>query len=123
MLKHGLALALISAFAVAVAFPAQAGDAEAGAKVFKKCQACHSTEAGVNRVGPSLAGVVGRKAGTVEGYKYSAAMQDSGLTWDEETLDAFLTKPKDVVAKTKMGFPGLKKEEDRADVIAYLKEQ
>lgn len=98
------------------------GDAAAGEKVFRKCKACHSVEAGKNKVGPSLHGVFGRTAGMEEGFKYSDAMKESGIVWDEETLDVYLTKPKDMVPGTRMAFPGLKKEEDRANVIAYLKE-
>ena len=108
---------------VLVSQPAWAeGDAAAGEKVYKKCKACHSLEEGKNKVGPSLYGVIGRAAGTVEGYKYSTALMDSGLTWDDATLDKYLEKPKELVPKTKMAFPGLKKEADRQDVIAYLKE-
>jgi cytochrome c len=66
-------------------------------------------------------GVVGRKAGTSEGYRFSKAMKASGVTWDEASLDKFLKKPKKFVPKTKMGFPGLKKDADRANIIAYLK--
>ena len=98
------------------------GDAAKGEKIYKKCKSCHSLEAGKKKVGPSLNGLFGRTAGTVEGFKYSAAMKDSGIVWDEETLNTFLEKPKDMVPKTRMAFPGLKKEQDRMDVIAYLKE-
>jgi len=98
------------------------GDAAAGEKVYKKCKTCHSLEAGKNKLGPNLAGIFGRQAGSVEGFKYSAAMASSGIVWDEATLDAFLAKPKDVVPKTKMAFAGLKKEDQRHDLITYLKE-
>ena len=109
--------------AIVAASPALAeGDAAAGEKVYKKCKTCHSLEAGKNKLGPNLAGIFGRQAGSVEGYKYSAAMASSGIVWDEATLDAFVAKPKDVVPKTKMAFAGLKKEEQRQDLIAYLKE-
>jgi len=98
------------------------GDAAKGEKIYKKCKACHSLEAGKNKVGPSLAGLFGRTAGTDEGFKFSDAMKESGIVWDEATLDSFLEKPKKVVPKTRMAFPGLKKEQDRMDLIAYLKE-
>lgn len=97
------------------------GDAAAGKKVFKKCKACHSLEEGKKKVGPSLFGVIDRAAGAVEGYKYSKALLASDLTWDDETLAEFLTKPKAMVPKTKMSFAGLKKEDDIANVIAYIK--
>jgi cytochrome c len=98
-----------------------AGDAAAGEKVFKaQCSICHSPVAGKNAIGPSLFGVVGRKAGTVDGYAYSAANKNSGLTWDDATLDKYLTKPNALVPGTKMTFAGLKNDEQRADVIAYL---
>lgn len=109
--------------AVLAATPSWAdGDAAKGEKVFRKCKSCHSLEAGQNKIGPSLNGLFGRTAGTVEGFKYSEAMVESGLVWEEETLDAYLIKPKDLVPKTKMNFAGLKKESDRQDLIVYLKE-
>jgi len=98
------------------------GDAAKGKKVFNKCKACHSLKPGKNKVGPSLAGVVGRAAGTAEGYKYSKAMKASGITWDEDSLKTFLTKPKKLVPGTKMGFRGLKKEKDRENLVEYLKQ-
>jgi cytochrome c len=102
--------------------PAMAeGDAAAGEKVFKKCKACHTLVEGKKKVGPSLFGVIGRAAGAVEGYKYSKALLAAGLTWDDETLAKYLTKPKALVPKTKMSFAGLKKEGDIANVIAYIK--
>jgi len=97
-------------------------DLKKGKKVFRKCKACHAVgEKAKNKVGPQLNGVVGREAGTVEGYKYSKAMKASGLTWDNATLDKYLTKPKDLVKGTKMIFSGLKKEKQRVNLIGYLK--
>ncbi|GAB4376645.1 MAG: cytochrome c family protein [Kiloniellaceae bacterium] len=122
--KSALSIITFTA-AVALAGPALAeGDAAKGEKVFNKCKACHTVEAGKNRVGPSLHNVVGRTPGTVEGFKYSKAMQEFGAshTWDEETLSAYLEKPKDLIPGNKMAFVGLNKAEDRADVIAYLKQ-
>jgi cytochrome c2 len=102
---------------------AAAGDAAQGEKVFKKCATCHTVEPGKNKIGPSLAGVIGRQAGTLDGYKYSKAMVaygESGIVWSEDTLNTYLIKPRDEVKGTKMTFPGLKKDDDRANVIAYL---
>lgn len=109
------------------ALPAQAeGDAAAGKKVFAKCMACHDATAGKDKVGPTLVGVFGRTAGTLESYlsKYSANMKEAGaggLVWDDANLTAYLKDPKAVIPKGKMAFPGLKKDEDLANVIAYLK--
>jgi cytochrome c len=100
------------------------GDAVKGEQVFKKCMACHSATDKANKVGPSLLGVVGRKVASVEGFSYSDSMKEYGATgavWDEATLGTYLENPKAVVAKTKMAFAGLKKEDERADLIAFLK--
>lgn len=98
--------------------------AEAGAKVFKKCAACHKVGEGAkSAVGPALNGIIGRTAGTVEGFSYSPAMADAGsggLVWNSEALGAFLANPKGKVPKTKMSFAGLKKQEEIDAVIAYL---
>jgi cytochrome c len=98
------------------------GDPAKGKQVFAKCQVCHSIEAGVNKIGPSLHGVFGRKAGTLAGYNYTDAMKNSGFTWDEASLNTYLTNPRKVVPGTRMVFVGLSKEQDRLDVIAYLKQ-
>lgn len=97
-----------------------AGDAKAGAEVFKKCALCHSPDAGVNKIGPSLHGVVGRHSASVPNYVYSPAMKSANKTWDEATLNAYLVDPHAAVPGTKMIFPGLKDEADRQNVIAYL---
>ena len=102
------------------------GDAAKGEKVFKKCLACHVVTEPVNKVGPNLHGLIGRKAASVEGYKYSAAMLkkgEEGLIWDEATLTEYLPKPMAYVPGTKMAFAGLKKPEEIANLIAYLKTQ
>ena len=97
-------------------------DAVKGKKIFTKCKACHNADALKHKIGPHLVGIVGRKAGTVDGYtKYSKDLKDSGIVWDEANLDKWLTAPKTMYPGTKMIYPGLKKAEDRADVIEYLK--
>jgi len=122
-LFSSLAAAVIGLTIAAV--PAHAGDAAKGEKVFKKCKACHTTEAGgKNKVGPNLSGIVGKAAGAAEDFKYSDAMKEAaagGLVWDEANLDAFLEKPKKFMKKTKMSFGGVKKDAKRADLIEYLK--
>lgn len=97
------------------------GNPALGEKVFKKCKACHSLEDGKNKIGPTLYGIFGREAGAVDGYKYSAALKESGVVWSEETIDQYIEKPKAFIKGTKMAFPGLKKEDDRKNLVAYLK--
>jgi cytochrome c len=116
-----LALGLTLTLLVSGAARADA-DVAAGEKVFARCKACHVADKPQNRVGPTLLGVFGRKAGTVEGFNYSEAMKESGVTWDDETLDKYLADPKGFIPKNKMAFPGLKKEDERENVIAYLHE-
>jgi len=111
-------LGLLLAF-VAVC-PVGAADVDAGKADFKKCALCHTTEAGKNKIGPSLFGVVGRKAGSLDNFNYSEAMKKYDHTWDPETLETYLADPRAVVPGTKMIFPGIKDEKERQDVIAYL---
>lgn len=120
MLKTLAAATALSLATLTTPVLAMDGDPEKGAKVFRKCKACHKLEEGKRAVGPTLYGVMNREAGAVEGFKYSSAMKDSGLVWDVETMSAFLAKPKKFLKGTKMSFPGLKKEKDIADVIAYI---
>jgi len=98
------------------------GDPDHGKAVFNKCMACHSIKAGENRVGPSLNGVIGRTAGTVAGFAYSPANKGSGIVWTQQKIFDYLAKPNAMVPGTKMVFPGLPAAQDRADVIAFLKE-
>src|SRR5215472_2430310 len=100
--------------------PIAGGDPAAGKLVFRKCQVCHSLEPGKDVLGPSLAGIIGRKSGAESNYSYSPAMKDANLTWDAKTLDAYLEDPQKFVPGNKMPFPGLKTAQDRTDVIAFL---
>ena len=113
-------IGLLVALAFGAISAAATEDAEEGARVFRKCAACHSLEAGKHKIGPSLAGVMGRAAAAAGGFRYSDALAQSGLTWDAATLEAFLAGPMKLVPGTRMVFPGLKKAEDRAAVIAFL---
>ena len=99
---------------------AGAADVEAGKTAFKKCALCHTTEAGKNKIGPSLFGIVGRKSATLENFNYSEAMKKFDHTWDEGTLDEYLADPRGTVPGTKMIFPGIKDKAERDDVIGYL---
>lgn len=121
-MKIRLVLAALGLMGLSTAGSAQ--DAAEGAKVFKKCMVCHTAEDTTNKVGPSLKGIVGRKAASVEGFKYSDAMlakAAEGVIWDEATLTTYLPDPKAFVPGTKMVFPGLKNPQDVANIIAYLK--
>lgn len=116
LLTFAVVAAPLSAFA--------AGDPVAGAKTFKVCSACHIATEAKNKVGPTLQGVVGRPVASVADYKYSPAMTEfgAGKVWDEAQLTEYLKAPKALVKGTKMAFAGLKKDEDIANVIAYLKD-
>jgi cytochrome c len=109
---------------IVVCFPAAlfAADPESGERIFKRCAACHNVgEDAKPGVGPVLNGLLGRKAGTYPGFKYTEANKNSGFTWDEATLANYLKNPRAAIPGTSMAFPGLRKEEEIQDLIAYLR--
>jgi cytochrome c len=116
---------ILLALAIALLAPlpaAASGDPVRGAEIFRKCVACHTVESGGrNRVGPRLHGVFGRKAGGIDGFRYSDALKGSGIVWDDTTLDAYLKDSEGFVPGTRM-YGGLTLDQDRADVIAYLRQ-
>ncbi len=119
-MKRSLAV-LAFGLSVGLSGLASAQDADAGEKVFNQCKACHTIEAGgPNRVGPNLHGIVGRKAGSAAGFNYSDAMKAAG-SWDEASLDKYLTDPKAAVPGNKMAFAGVKNDQSRKDLVAFLK--
>ena len=113
---------VLAAAALALAAPAHAqqGDATRGEQKFVECAACHSVERGVNNVGPSLAGLFGRKAGALVEFRYSAAMRKSGITWTPQTLDEYIADPQKRIPANRMPYAGLTDAAARADLIAYL---
>ena len=116
-----MAIAMACAASAAVAH-ADGGDAQRGGQVFRVCSACHSLDPGRNLTGPSLAGVFGRKAGTLASFlRYSPALKRSNITWDERALDAWLSDPQTLVPGNYMSFRGLPEAKSRADLIAYLR--
>lgn len=123
-MKNFTVIGLVALTSLALSGAALAdGDAAKGEATFKICKTCHQIgEAAKNFVGPALNGIVGRKAGTYAGYNYSDANKNSGLTWDEPTLKKYLKNPREMVPGTKMAFPGLPKDDDIDNVIAYLKQ-
>lgn len=124
-MKSTVFFASLAAIAFSVTAHAAEPDVDKGKKVFRKCKACHEVEKEKNKVGPHLVNLMGRKFGSLEGYKFSKAMKakgaDEGLVWTEEILLEYLIKPRAYVKGTKMAFPGLKKEKDRVNLVAYLK--
>ncbi len=123
MLVRMIPALMLALCLAATAGEAAAQDADAGAKDFAVCRACHQVGPGAkNGVGPVLNGVVGRKAGTYPGYTYSSATKDSGLTWDDATLTQYLANPQATVKGTKMVFPGVHDPAKVVDLIAFLKQ-
>ncbi|MGI9480834.1 MAG: c-type cytochrome [Hyphomicrobiales bacterium] len=124
-MKFSLTIAAATLAAMASGAFADEPDLKKGEKVYKKCKACHVVDKEKNKVGPHLVGLIGRKAASIEGYKYSKAMKakgEEGLVWSEEVLLEYLIKPKEYVKGTKMAFGGLKKEKDRVNLVGYLVE-
>ena len=115
-----MAFATVAAVALAAGAARADGDPALGKTQFNKCAACHSAKEGENKIGPSLHGVVGRPSHSIEGFSYSEPMKNYNVTWDPATLDHYLADPRGVVPGTKMIFPGLKKDDERANLIAYL---
>jgi cytochrome c len=115
-----IAAAGFSALSMGMGKAEAAPDAQQGKQVFAQCAGCHSLEAGKNGVGPSLHGLMGRKAGTVAGFNYSPAMKKANVTWDEDSLGKFLSNPQKFVPGNRMMIPGVSNQTQRDNLIAYL---
>lgn len=116
-------LVVVAALAAVLPAPVAAQNADDGKAVFNKCRACHQVGPNAkNMVGPALNGLIGRKAGTIEGFNYSEANKSSGIVWDEETFREYIKNPKAKMPNTKMVFPGLSDEKDIGDLLAFLKQ-
>ncbi len=111
---------LATALLMLAGWQAAAQDVKRGEKVFADCRACHTIDPGANNIGPSLAGIIGRKAATVDGFRYSPAMKRSGIIWDKDTLAAFIADPQKAVPANRMPYAGMPEPKDVADLIAYL---
>lgn len=112
--------ALFSALPFAATSALAAPDANAGKAVYARCAICHDVKPGVNKMGPSLSKMWGRKAGAVQGFNYSPAMRSSKIVWNKQTLDKFLTAPMKTIPGTRMAFAGISNANDRANLLAYL---
>lgn len=125
-LARTLSTALAAALAISISSGVALAEEDAklikkGKKVYNKCKTCHIIDEEKNKIGPHLVGIIGRAAGAVEGFKYSDAMKNSGVVWNDEEILAYLEKPKEYIPGNKMVFPGLKKESHRLAVLAYIK--
>jgi cytochrome c len=112
-------IAIAVGYAIASGNCAEAADATQGEHAFAKCAPCHA-KGKTNSIGPGLLGVIGRHAGSVPGFRYSQAMKNSNIVWDEKSLDAFITAPQKALPGTTMPFSGIPRQEERNDLIAYL---
>jgi cytochrome c len=110
----------LAAVLIGAAAPSVAADASRGEQLFVECASCHTLEKGVHNVGPSLAGLFQRKAGSFDDYRYSPAMKRSNITWTAEELDKFIADPQMIVPANRMPYAGMTNAADRADLIAYL---
>lgn len=124
-MRFGVVAAVTVGFAVLAAPALAEGDAKKGAKVFRKCKACHVVDEEKNKVGPHLVAIIDRPVAAVDGFKYSKAMVEfgsDGKVWDVETLTLYLKKPKDLVKGTNMAFAGVRKDADMENLITYLQD-
>jgi len=115
-------IAAAGSVALTMGMAEAAPNAQQGKQVFAQCAGCHSLEAGKNGVGPSLHGLMGRKAGTVAGFNYSPAMKKANVTWDEDSLGKFLSNPQKFVPGNRMMIPGVSNQAQRDNLIAYLQQ-
>ena len=114
---------LIALGFLSLSLPASAeADPKRGERVYNRCKACHVVDREQNRSGPHLVDLFGREAGTISDFRYSEAMKESSIVWNEETLDGFLKSPRDYLEGNRMAFAGLRNDRDRQDVIAFLKQ-
>jgi cytochrome c len=123
MKRFSLFAAVMIAAIPVFAGPALAdGDAAKGKRIFNKCHACHNADVAKNKVGPTLLGLFGRHAGSVEDFHYSDAMKNADIVWDKDTLEKYIADPKGVVPGNKMAFAGIKNHDQIEDLLAYLEE-
>ncbi len=113
---------MVAAVAGAFAAGAACADAKRGEKLFEECRACHATEAGVAGVGPDLHGVIGRKAGALDNFRYSPALKKSGITWSPQTFNAYIMDPQKAVPANRMPYAGMPEAKDRADLLDYVQQ-